>query len=264
MVLTAGTWLVLGTLGVPALAGLGTLGDLPWVALAGVALGALGLLAAVWLVLGISVVTLFLVSFFPLLDNRMDRMVRSDSLRGRTVDAVVVLSGTLKSEGRIGNVALERLLAGLMLRRNLGTRHLVLTTIRRVERGDTRTSERDQRSLVARLDPDAVLDLVGPVRNTHDEAVATAALARQRGWKRVALVTSPLHTRRACAVFEATGLSVLCRPSDERDFALNLRRAPADRLGAFRDWVYEVVGTRVYRSRGWLPERANRNESVPR
>lgn len=250
--MTAGTWLVLGALGVPALAGLGTLGDLPWVALVGAALGSLGLLAPVWLVLGVSVVTLFLVGFFPLLDNRMDRLVRSDDLRGREVDAVVVLSGTLTSEGRIGNVALERLVGGVLLRRSLSTRHLVLTTIRRVEKGDTVFSERDQRLLVARLDPEAALDLVGAVRNTHDEAVATAGLARQRGWKRVAVVTSPLHTRRACAAFEAQGLVVLCRPSDARDYSLNLRRAPADRLGAFRDWLYEVVGSRVYRSRGWL------------
>ncbi len=221
-------------------------------ALAGAALGALGLFAPVWLVLGISVVTLFLVSFFPLLDNRMDRLVRSDDLRGREVDAVVVLSGTVTSEGQIGNGALERLVAGLILRRDLGTRHLVLTTIRRVEQGGTVSSERDQRSLVARLDPEAALYLVGPVRNTHDEAVATAGLARQRGWKRVVVVTSPLHTRRACATFEARGLSVLCRPSDARDYSLNLRRTPGDRLGAFRDWLYERVASRIYRSRGWL------------
>lgn len=252
LVLTAGTWLVLGALGVPALAGLGTLGDLPWVALAGAALGALGLLAPVWLVLSISVVTLFLVSFFPLFDNRMREMVRSDPIRGRDVDAVVVLSGSLSPEGQIGYEALGRLLAGFVLRQSLPTRHLVLTSIRRVRGGDTLSSEGDQRSLVARLDPDAVLDLVGPVRNTHDEAVATAGLARQRGWRRVAVVTSPLHTRRACAAFEAQGLTVLCRPSDPRDYSLNLRRAPGDRLGAFRDWLYELVASRVYRSRGWL------------
>ncbi len=253
--LTTATWLVLGALGVPAILGLGTIGDLAWVALAGAALGALGLLATVWMLLGVAVVCLFTVSWFPFLDNRIQRTVRADELRDREVDAVVVLSGTVTSEGRIGNGALERLVGGVLLRRSLSTRHLLLTTIRRVENDETVSSERDQRSLVARLDPEAVLDLVGPVRNTHDEAVVTAGLARQRGWKRVAVVTSPLHTRRACATFEAQGLSVLCRPSEARDYSLNLRRAPGDRLGAFRDWLYELVASRVYRTRGWLPSR---------
>jgi uncharacterized SAM-binding protein YcdF (DUF218 family) len=165
---------------------------------------------------------------------------------------VVILSGNLTREGRIGSEALARLLAGLELRRRLPTRHLVLTSIHRIRRGDTLSSEGDQRALIARFDPEAILHVVGPVRDTHDEAVAVSGLARQRGWRRLVVVTSPLHTRRACATFERQGLAIVCRPSESRDYSLNLRRAPADRLEAFRDWLYEVVGTRVYRSRGWL------------
>ena len=253
IVLSAATWLVLGALGIPGILGLGTVGDLAWVALAGAAVGALGLLAVIWLLLGVAVVCLFAVSAFPFLDNRIQRSVRADQLRGREIDAVVVLSGTVTPDGQIGNGALERLIGGVLLRRSLATQRLVLTTIQRVRRGDTVSSERDQRALVARLDPEAILDLVGPVRNTHDEAVATAGLARQRGWKRLAVVTSPLHTRRACGTFEAQGLSVLCRPSDARNYSLNLRRAPGDRLESFRDWLYELTASKVYRSRGWLP-----------
>jgi uncharacterized SAM-binding protein YcdF (DUF218 family) len=251
LILAAAWWLVLGVLGVPELAGMQTIGDLPWIALAGSALGALGLAPLFGGLLAIGVVAVFLVSWFGLLDNRMRDMVRSDSLPG-SVDAVVVLSGNLTREGRIGSEALGRLLAGLELRRSLSTRHLVLTSIHRIRRGDTLSSERDQRALVARFDPEAVLHVVGAVRDTHDEAVAVTGLARQRGWRRLAVVTSPLHTRRACATFERQGLAIVCRASQSRDYSLNLRRAPADRLEAFRDWLYEVVGARVYRARGWL------------
>lgn len=250
--LAAASWLVLGALGVPQLVGMQTIGDLPWIALAGAALGALGLAPLFGGLLAIGVVTVFLVSWFGLLDNRMRDLVRSDSLPGRPVDAVVILSGNLNREGRIGSEALARLLAGLELRRRLPARHLVLTSIQRIRRGDTLSSERDQRALIARFDPDVELHVVGPVRDTHDEAVAASGLARQRGWRRLAVVTSPLHTRRACAAFERQGLTIVCRASESRDYSLNLRRAPADRLAAFRDWLYEVVGTRVYRSRGWL------------
>jgi uncharacterized SAM-binding protein YcdF (DUF218 family) len=252
LVLAAAAWLVLGALGVPELVGMQTIGDLPWIALVGSALGALGLAPLVGGLLGIGVVAVFLVSWFGLLDNRMRDMVRSDSLSAAPVDAVVVLSGNLTREGRIGNEALGRLLAGLELRRRLSARHLVLTSVHQIRRADTLSSEPDQRSLIGRFDPEAVLHVVGPVRNTHDEAVAATGLARQRGWRRLAVVTSPLHTRRACATFERQGLAIICRASDSRDYSLNLRRAPADRLEAFRDWLYEAVGTRVYRARGWL------------
>jgi uncharacterized SAM-binding protein YcdF (DUF218 family) len=251
LVLAAAAWLVLGMLGAPELAGMQTIGDLPWIALVGSALGALGLAPLFGGLLAIGVVAVLLVSWFGLLDNRMRDMVRSDSLPG-SVDAVVVLSGNLNREGQIGSEALSRLLAGLELRRSLSVPDLVLTSIHRIRQGDTLSSERDQRALIARLDPEAVLHVVGPVRNTHDEAVAATGLARQRGWRRLAVVTSPLHTRRACATFERQGLAIVCLASDSRDYSLNLRRAPADRLEAFQDWLYEAVGTRVYRARGWL------------
>ena len=252
LVLAAAAWLVLGALGVPELVGMQSIGDLPWIALVGGGLGALGLAPLFGGLLAVAVVAVFLVSWFGLLDNRMRDMVRSDSLPPGSVDAVVVLSGNLTREGRIGSEAVARLLAGLELRKRLSTRHLVLTSIHRIRRGDTLSSEPDQRALIRRLDPDAVLYVVGPVRNTHDEAVAATGLARQRGWRRLAVVTSPLHTRRACSTFERQGLAVVCRASESRDYSLNLRRAPADRLEAFRDWLYESVGAKVYRARGWL------------
>ena len=253
------TWLTLAALGVPAVAGLSTFGDLPWVALFGAAVGALHLLVLVQVVLGLAVVSLFVVSYFPLLDNRIAAHVRADPLPTAPVDAVVVLSGSLTSDERLGAVALERLVSGLEMRPGLGTPHLVVTTIRRIRQGDTLRSEGDQGRIVARLDPGATLHFVGPVHDTHDEAVAVERLARSSGWKRVAVVTSPLHTRRACATFEATGLTVVCRPSRSEEYSLNPRRPPNSRLGAFRDWLYEVIGIRVYRSRGWLGKPANRN-----
>jgi uncharacterized SAM-binding protein YcdF (DUF218 family) len=258
VVLAAGGWLVLGILGVPSLAGLSATGSLPWVALAGAALGAVGLGLVLFALLAIGVLAVFAVSSFPFLDNRMATKVRSDSTAGARVDAVIVLSGNLSSQGRIGSEAVDRLLAGTRLRQQLGAGALVLTTSLRIRGRDTVSSNRDQRALVSRLDPGAELHFVGPVWSTYDEAVASAALAKQRGWTRVAVVTSPLHTRRACASFERLGLTVVCRASDSREYSLNLRRPAGDRLEAFRDWMYEVVATRVYRARGWLPERANR------
>ena len=94
--------------------------------------------------------------------------------------------------------------------------------------------------------------VVAPVHSTRDEALRTAALARRAGWRTVAVVTSPLHTRRACATFERVGLAVVCVPSEERSFALRHLRSPGDRLEAFGYWLYETLGWLEYRRRGWV------------
>ena len=74
------------------------------------------------------------------------------------------------------------------------------------------------------------MEEVGPVSNTHDEAVAVAMLARQRGWGQIILVTHPWHMRRAAAAFEKAGVRVICSPCPERSYDLQIMDGPADRL----------------------------------
>ena len=78
------------------------------------------------------------------------------------------------------------------------------------------------------------LEEVGPVLNTHDEALAVAKLVHQRGWGRVILVTDSWHMRRAAGVFEA-GVSVICSPCQERMYDLQrLRRSAGSAPGISR------------------------------
>lgn len=105
------------------------------------------------------------------------------------------------------------------------------------------------------------VETLGPVRNTRDEAVATATLARERGWTNVLLVTSALHLRRAVAAFRAVQVPVTPVACD-----FQVWRGPAgtplsprwtvvpqgeawDTLAAA---LHERVGWRVYRWRRWL------------
>jgi uncharacterized SAM-binding protein YcdF (DUF218 family) len=99
---------------------------------------------------------------------------------------------------------------------------------------------------------DYPIDEVGPVLNTHDEALAVARLAHQRGWQRVLLVSDPLHMRRAAAVFTHAGLPVSCSPCGGGEYDLRSLQGPGDRLAAFRDWVKEWIGCQVYHRRGWM------------
>ena len=115
------------------------------------------------------------------------------------------------------------------------------------------SSERDQRELAQLMAPELELRFVTNVHSTRDEAVAFAAMARTHGWRRVLLVTSPLHSRRACATVEQAGLPVLCAPATSREYALSRLDRPENRRLAFADAVYEGAATLLYASRGWTP-----------
>jgi uncharacterized SAM-binding protein YcdF (DUF218 family) len=93
---------------------------------------------------------------------------------------------------------------------------------------------------------------VGPIVNTHDEAVALAALGRARGFARVLAVTAPVHTRRACASLEAQGLETTCVPSVETRYDLETLDRPGERIRALGTVLHERLGLVVYRRRGWI------------
>lgn len=64
--------------------------------------------------------------------------------------------------------------------------------------------------------PSSVLILEERSRNTHDNAMFTTALAKQRGVRRVLLVTSSLHMPRASLLFRKAGVEVVTVPVPER------------------------------------------------
>lgn len=51
-------------------------------------------------------------------------------------------------------------------------------------------------------------------RNTRENALRAAAIIHDRGWKRVLLVTSATHMRRAVEAFQAVGITVIPSPTD--------------------------------------------------
>ncbi len=228
----------------------------PWPArLAAVLLGALlgpsrgG--GALWLVAGALTALHLLVTGTPLVRAPALALVRDDP--EQPVGAVAVLSGSVTDDGRLTDAALDRLLTGLAEAERRGVRTLLLSEVRSAPGAGGTGSEADQRALAALADPSLDVHVVRDVHSTRDEAVAFAALAQARGWRRVLLVTSPTHTRRACATVEAAGLPVECRPSDARDYALSGLDRPETRRLAFRDVVYEAAALLLYRARGWIP-----------
>jgi uncharacterized SAM-binding protein YcdF (DUF218 family) len=130
---------------------------------------------------------------------------------------------------------------------------LVTTTVEQKFPGKLVSSAVDQARIMALAGSQVRWLRTVPTGSTRDEAVRSAELLMPLGIRRIAVVAAPMHTRRACATFEAVGFMVTCVPSVVRSpGGANPGPWPADRLHVFGDWVYEVLATLKYRTAGWL------------
>jgi uncharacterized SAM-binding protein YcdF (DUF218 family) len=200
------------------------------------AMAGVALLAALWLA----------VAFTPLTIRMAAPLVRQDPVQAG--DAVFVFASRIQMDGDPTTDAMSRLLRGVELVGEGRSRYLVVSEMPGPEGRYAPLAE----AWVERFSPSAEVLAVGPVYNTHDEAVAVAQLFRERGWKRVLAVTSPTHTRRASAALEFQGLEVVAIPSVETRFNLEGLERFGDRREAFSNLAHEWVGLFVYRRRGWI------------
>lgn len=100
---------------------------------------------------------------------------------------------------------------------------------------------------------------LGGCKNTRHEAEKVAKLAQERGWKRILLVTSATHLRRATAVFRTTtGLEIVPVPSAFVTSASIVTQPSFDVIprshgfGKLDAYLHEQIGWLVYRRRGWI------------
>jgi uncharacterized SAM-binding protein YcdF (DUF218 family) len=102
-----------------------------------------------------------------------------------------------------------------------------------------------------------ILDL-GICQNTHDEAVRLQQLRAERGWKRITLVTSALHMRRAEATIRKLNGDVAIVACDFRSYGVvkqpwkSFPFPQTERIRILQDYLHEVVGGWSYRWRGWI------------
>ena len=194
----------------------------------------------------LTISTAILVGYTPLMKPLMQSLVVSDT--PTRSDAIVVLSCDVFADGRPVPESQRRLDKAYELLQQFST-NLVITRF-----GPPRVSyapavrNQLQKSRLQRVK----IHEVGPIAITRDEAVQVAQLARERGWKRVLVVTDGFHTRRAKALFRGTGLNADAAPcsSPLEDFS-NLQTSE-QRFAAFRIWKYETAASWYSMFRGWL------------
>jgi uncharacterized SAM-binding protein YcdF (DUF218 family) len=197
-------------------------------------------------------VTIFMVGFTPVIASQVHALVRRDSLAAAPPDAVIALSTTISADGLLDQTGTTRLLSALEVMRRTGARELVTTRPIRTPAESMAAAMQDYRRLIGLAGDTSRWRVVGPVATTHDEALATSRLLAPAGAHSIVVVTSPLHTRRACATFEAQGFSVICWPADERRYALYAFSGVRTRIAATADWIYERAAMLEYRWRGWI------------
>jgi uncharacterized SAM-binding protein YcdF (DUF218 family) len=208
-----------------AAAGLGA----EWRSRRGLVLAPVAIVAAIYLA----------ITLTPLMAQTGGRHVRHDTIV--SPQAVVVLGSGILTDSTLSSESTSRLLTGLVLARSLDSVPLLTTRVISKTAGVRRTSDRGQRELVELAGLSARHVILDSVATTRHEAERTAAYLRPTGRTHVAVVTSPMHTRRACAMFEATGLTVTCVAARTRTHDTWHPRTPEDRLATFRAYLYEQL-----------------------
>ncbi len=252
--------LVLGLLACNTGAVLGLM--LPWrfarfTALGYVLCGLVAMLGPAWLrrswwvaLFGLVSATL-VVGYTPLAPALLQRLIVDDG--PSPADAIVVLSASTNTAS-LGTSSEDRMLRGLQLLHKGWAPAIVFT-------GDPRDRSNQFHVMAPAmmaslgLPTSAVVPfepVQAPVQTTYTEAQSIRLMATARGWRRLLLVTSPSHTRRAATVFRAAGLDVRTVASAVSRYDLASPRKVSDRLAIFRDWVYETTAWAFYRWKGRL------------
>lgn len=192
----------------------------------------------------------FVVAYTPLMGHIAPGWVRRDALPP-TADAMMVLSARIETDSALSVDAIDRYLTGLEIAKSTHVPELVTSRVRRLVDAGMITSDADQQRLISLTGYAGHWDIVAPVKTTRDEARRAAALLLPSR-SHLIVVTSPLHTRRACATFERVGFSVSCQPAREHGHVSGNPETPSDRLASFREYVYERLGMVKYRHEGWV------------
>lgn len=219
---------------------------------AGALIGATRARPLLWWAGAVLALTSLLAAYTPITEVLTTFQYREDTLPATGLDAVMVLSGGVTEDGMMNSETLTRLITGARLVHFRKGTPLIVSREWAPAPAFNANDGNDLTSVLALVGAPPQIYFVDSATSTRDEALRARKISLARGWQRIAVVTSPLHSGRACATFEKVGFKVTCVPSEAREFPLFSISDPGDRMKAFRNWVYEMAGTLKYRAAGWI------------
>jgi uncharacterized SAM-binding protein YcdF (DUF218 family) len=173
----------------------------------------------------------------------------------QNADVIVILGGGIQcASNELAANSLARLVRGLELWRQGFAPRVTVSEAGTAMIGPSCGNESTIfRRTIGRLYPDGGPEIINlpKVKTTRDEAEQTARIAKARGWKRVLVVTSPTHTRRARATFRDVGITAIMVSSSEPRYDTGFQ-LPSDRLLSLEAIARELAGLLKYGANGWL------------
>jgi uncharacterized SAM-binding protein YcdF (DUF218 family) len=138
---------------------------------------------------------------------------RQDTLPDPAPRVVIALGAGVKDDSTLTSASATRLQTAIAYTRAHNAQ--LVTTRAQGNRGQG--SDRAQREMISAAGlADRWTSLPNYVTNTRDEALALHGVIPDT--QPIAVVTSPLHTRRACATFERVGYRVTCLASAQYEW----------------------------------------------
>jgi uncharacterized SAM-binding protein YcdF (DUF218 family)/glycosyltransferase involved in cell wall biosynthesis len=164
-------------------------------------------------------------------------------------DAIVVFAGGVGESGRAGGGFQERVTQALNLYRSGHAPRMVFSS------GFVFTMrEAEVMKAVAQANgvPADAIVLEEAAANTRENVLFTKRILDERGWKRVLLVSSPYHMRRAMLTWHklAPDVEVIPAPAPESQFYDRHERGIS--LEQIRGLLHEVAAIVQYWWRGWI------------
>ena len=215
---------------------------------------------------GLTLSSVAVLVFFSLervagtLVRRVESGARRTFTPGTTYDAVIVLGGILDSaassqSGELElNEPVERILRAAELLKSGQARMVLLSGTQFPVRPGVPPEAESLATWLGEqgIDADRIV-VESRSRNTHENAVESARIVTQRGWKRLLLVTSAWHAPRALACFRAVGLEPDVLPVDHHatDGSNEGYFPRAAALAVSTEMLRELVGRVVYRLVGY-------------
>ncbi len=215
----------------------------------------------------IGVTTLYLASLSPVADSVQSRLESGVPIlpvdQIEPADAILVLGGATEAAlpprryADLGSAA-DRLAHAARLYWAGRAPRIILSGGNPTAGPDPRSEAAVMADLLAGWGiPAAAMMLEEGSRNTRENCVRAKSLADREQFADILLVTSALHMPRATATCATAGLRVRAAPTDfegvDRPFRGALDLLPdAEALARTTRAVYEWIGYRVYRWRGWI------------
>ena len=192
-------------------------------------------------IVGALVVVAFFLGAFTRIPNTLGQRVAVSAAIDRA-DAIVVLGSSINRDGTLTDASLRRAVEGIRLyREGLAPRLLFLGMY-----GEARARAR----LASAFGVPREAIMVNEVEpTTRQEAQGVAQRLTPEGKTRILLVTDALHMRRARALFERAGLTVLPAPTET---GLGLGHTPENRLRLTRALLQELAALAYHRAFGYL------------